>query len=106
MNTPDSESPLYPSVISVIFINGYLRRRLCTAILPALPHPGDEVYLGTLAYQVTGHNWYLTPNGQIDIHVVLLPQVNESGERPFSYPEETRLAKTWGVPPTTSEANS
>lgn len=94
------------AAIPVTFINGYLHRFLCTAVLPALPHPGDEVYLDRLAYQVTGHNWHLTSDGQIDIHVVLLPQVNESGERPFAYPEETRLAKTWGLPPTTSEANS
>lgn len=94
------------ALIHVTFINGFTARRLCTAVLPALPHPGDELYLGALAYQVTGHNWYLTPDGQMHIQVVLLPQVDERGERPFTYPEESRLAETWNLPPNISEANA
>ena len=98
-----NNQPPQPAAIPVTFVNGYTARALCATILPARPHPGDDVYLGDLAYQVTGHDWMLTPDGQLRIHVCLLPQVNEKGERPFRYPEEARLAETWGAPPAPPE---
>lgn len=88
--------------IHVTFVNGYSYQSLCTAVLPALPHPGDHLALGTLAYQVTGCDWTLTPDGRIYIRVILLPAVNAEGERPFSYPEEKQLAVQWPAPPNTS----
>lgn len=99
MNTP------HPTSIAVTFINGFTWRTLCTAVLPALPHPGDELYLDTLAYQVTGHNWDLTPDGRVRITVVLLPQINETGGRPSSYPEEADLPNHWPTPPGVEEPN-
>ena len=98
-----NNQPPQPAAIPVIFVNGYTARALCAAALPALPHPGDDVYLGDLAYQVTGHDWMLTPDGQLRIHVRLLPQVNDEGERRFSSPEESRLPAIWGAPPAPPE---
>ena len=93
MNHNDSPAP--PAAIFVTFVNGYTIRRLCAAYLPTLPSPGDLVYLDTLGYQVTGHDWYLTPDGQMHINVILQPQIDASGERPFFYPEEAALWERW-----------
>lgn len=85
--------------IPVIFANGFTGQTLGKAALPTLPHPGDRLYLDTLAYQVTGHDWHLAPDGRVEITITLLPQVDQSGERPFSYPEEPHLPAIWGLPP-------
>jgi hypothetical protein len=92
MNKQTPHSPAIP----VTFVNGFSYRQLCQAVLPTLPHPGDFLNLGFLAYQVTGHNWRLTPEGLVEIDVVLLPQLNETGDRPFFYPEEDQLPAVWG----------
>ena len=99
MNKQPPNSPSIP----VTFVNGFSRRKLCRSILPALPHPGDFLDLGVLPYQVTGHNWRLTPDGLVEIYVVLLPQLDETGDRPFSYPEEEHLPAVWGQPPSPAE---
>lgn len=83
--------------IPVTFVSGYTFRILCKSVLPALPFPGDFFDLGVLAYQVTGHNWRLTPDGRLDIHIVLIPQIDENGERPFSYPEEKEMPALWAA---------
>jgi hypothetical protein len=83
--------------IPVTFISGNTFRILCRATLPALPFPGDFLDLGILAYQVTGHNWRLTPDGSVNIQVVLVPRYGENGERPFTYPEEKDLAELWAT---------
>ncbi|MBX3061276.1 MAG: hypothetical protein KF770_32875 [Anaerolineae bacterium] len=86
--------------LSVTFVNGYSGQSLCTAVLPALPHPGDHLTLDMLAYQVTGCDWQLFPDGRVYIQVILIPGLNADGERPFSYPEEKHLATRWPAPPT------
>lgn len=83
--------------IPVTFISGNTLRILCRATVPTLPFPGDFLDLGSLAYQVTGHNWRLTPDGRLDIHIVLIPQMDETGERPFSYPEEKEMPALWAA---------
>lgn len=89
-------TPHTPS-IPVTFISGNTFRILCRATLPALPFPGDFLDLGVLAYQVTGHNWRLTPDGKVNIQVVLIPRPDETGERPFTYPEEKEMADLWAT---------
>ena len=89
--------------IPVTFISGNTFRILCLAALPALPFPGDFLDLGSLAYQVTGHNWRLTPDGTVNIQVVLVPRYGENGERPFSYPEEKEMAELWATLAASSE---
>ncbi|HRQ42268.1 MAG TPA: hypothetical protein PLD25_30490 [Chloroflexota bacterium] len=83
--------------LSVTFVNGYSGQFLCTTLLPALPHPGDHLSLGNLAYQVTGCDWQLFADGRVHIQVILLPGLNAEGERPFSYPEERGLAAQWAA---------
>ncbi|MCL4266090.1 MAG: hypothetical protein KJ069_22970 [Anaerolineae bacterium] len=90
-----------PNPIRVTFVNGYSGQTLCTAVLPALPHHGDHLALDTLAYQVTGCDWQLYPDGRVHIQVILIPGLNAEGERPFSYPEEKQLAAQWPAPPDT-----
>lgn len=70
-----------------------------TAVLPTLPHPGDHLALGDLAYQVTGCDWQLYADGCVPIQVIFIPGLNAEGERPFSYPEEKYLAARWQVLP-------
>lgn len=86
--------------LTVTFVNGYSGQSLCTAVLPALPHPGDHLSLGDLAYQVTGCDWQLYADGRVHIQVILIPGLNAEGERPFNYPAEKHLAAQWPVPPT------
>ena len=81
--------------IPVTFISGNTFRVLCRAALPALPFPGDFLDLGILAYQVTGRNWRLTPDGKVNIRIVLIPSPDEKGEWPVAYPDEKEMAALW-----------
>lgn len=95
MNPTNQISSNQLQQIPVTFTSGYTFRVLCKATLPALPTPGDFVDLGILAYQVTGKNWQLTPDGQVDIRIVLIPQIGVNGERPSAYPQEEDLPDIW-----------
>lgn len=82
-------------LIPVAFISGNTFRKLGQTKLPALPNKGDFLALGTLAYQVTGRSWRLTPDGRVDILIVLVPLPDENGEWPTAYPEEKELPVLW-----------
>ena len=74
--------------IPVTFVNLYTRYRLAQAILPALPGVGDDIYLRGLGYEVANCEWTLLADAVIEIVVLVRPQLNADGERPFSYDEE------------------
>lgn len=74
--------------IPVTFVNLYTQHRLAQAILPALPVVGDDIYLRGLGYEVANCEWTLLADGAIEIVVLMRPQLDASGERPFSYGEE------------------
>ncbi|MBE2220376.1 MAG: hypothetical protein IAF02_02490 [Anaerolineae bacterium] len=74
--------------IPVTFVNLFTRRRLGQAVLPSLPSSEDDVYLRGLGYEVAKCEWMLADNGGVEILVIVLPQINENAQRPFSYPEE------------------
>jgi len=74
--------------IPVTFVNLYTQYRLAQAILPALPVTGDDIYLRGLGYEVANCEWTLLAEGAIEIVVLVRPQLDANGERPFSYDEE------------------
>lgn len=74
--------------IPVAFVNLYTQYRLAQAILPALPGAGDDIYLRSLGYEVANCEWTLLADGSVEIVVLVRPQLNADGERPFSYDEE------------------
>lgn len=74
--------------IPVTFVNLYTQHRLGQATLPALPAAGDDVYLRGLGYEVVNCIWTLPAEGAMEIVVLVYPQMDASGERPFSYAEE------------------
>lgn len=74
--------------IPVTFVNLYTQNRLAQAMLPALPAAGDDIYLRDLGYEVANCEWTLLADGVIEIVVLVRPQLDASGERPFSYDEE------------------
>lgn len=74
--------------LPVTFVNLYTQHRLAQAILPALPMEGDDIYLRGLGYEVANCEWTLLADGAIEIVVLVRPQLDASGERPFSYDEE------------------
>lgn len=77
--------------ISVTFVNLNTRRRLAQAIVPVLPAANDAIHLGHLGYEVAYCDWVIKENGETEITVLLQPQLDANGERPFSYPEEQEL---------------
>lgn len=74
--------------ISVTVVNLFTRRCLAQAVLPALPTAGDEFYVRSLGYEVVNREWTLSADGTINIVVVVQPQLDADGQRPFSYEEE------------------
>lgn len=74
--------------IHVTFVNLYTQRRLAQAVLPALPVSGDEIYLHGLGYEVANCRWTLLADRAVEIVVLVQPQLDASGERPFRYEEE------------------
>ena len=76
------------NMIPVTFVNLFKRQQLAQTALPALPSTGDDIYLQGLGYEVINREWMIHENGQVDIAIVVQPQINEDGERPFSYVEE------------------
>lgn len=77
--------------ISVTFVNLNTRRRLGQAVVPVLPAANDTIKLGHLGYEVVCCDWVIPENGEAEITVLLRPQLDANGERPFSYPEEQEL---------------
>lgn len=76
------------NLIPVKFVNLFKRRQLVQAVLPALPSAGEDIYLQGLGYEVVNCEWTVQESGQAEIVIVVQPQINEHGERPFSYPDE------------------
>lgn len=76
------------ALIPVTFVNLYTQRRLMKAGLPALPFPGDSIYLKELGYVVAYCEWTVQSDESVDIVIVLRPHVDAKGERVFTYPEE------------------
>lgn len=74
--------------IPVTFVNLYTQYRLAQAVLPTLPAAGDDVYLRGLGYEVANCEWTVLAAGAVEIVVLVRPQLNADGERPFSYDEE------------------
>ena len=86
-------------VILVTFVNAFSGVRLAQMMLPAVPDPTDDVYLGELAYEVYNTRWMLSPTNEPEIYVRLWPQLNVDEKRPFQYPEENDLWEQWmGTP--------
>lgn len=76
------------NLIPVTFVNLCKRRQLAQTALPALPAASDDIYLQGRGYEVINREWTVHESGQVDIVIVVQPQINEHGERPFSYPME------------------
>ena len=76
------------NMIPVTFVNLFKRQQLAQTALPALPSAGDDIYLQGHGYEVINREWTVHESGQVDIVIVVQPQINEHGERPFSYAEE------------------
>jgi hypothetical protein len=76
------------NAIPVTFINLFMRRQLAQAVLPALPVAGDDVYVLGRGYEVVNHEWTIQEGGRVEIVIVVRPQIDADGERPFSYDEE------------------
>lgn len=76
------------NLIPVTFVNLFKRRQLVQTALPALPSAGDDIYLQGLGYEVINREWMMQESGQVEIVILVQPQINEDGERPFSYPME------------------
>jgi hypothetical protein len=76
------------NAIPVTFVNLFMRRQLAQAALPALPEAGDDIYIHGLGYEVINREWMIQESGKVEIVIVVHPQINEHGERPFSYAEE------------------
>lgn len=76
------------NAIPVTFINLFMRRQLAQAVLPALPAAGDDVYVLGRGYEVINCEWKIQKSGEFEVVIVVQPQIDESGERPFSYAEE------------------
>lgn len=74
--------------ISVTFVNRHTQHHLAQAIVPALPVAGDDIYLRGLGYEVANCAWALLADAATEIIVLVRPQLNADGERPFSYDEE------------------
>lgn len=76
------------NMIPLTFVNLFKRRQLAQTALPALPSAGDDIYLQGYGYEVINREWTVEESGQVEIVIVVQPQINEDGERPFSYPPE------------------
>ena len=76
------------NMIPVTFVNLFKRQQLAQTALPALPSAGDDIYLQGLGYEVINREWMVEESGQVEIVIVVQPQINEDGERPFSYAAE------------------
>lgn len=74
--------------IPVTFVNLYTQSRLAQAIVPTLPVAGDDIFLRGLGYEVANCAWTLLAEAETEIVVLVRPQLNARGERPFSYDEE------------------
>jgi hypothetical protein len=71
------------------FYNVFTTYHLLDAVLPALPQQGDWVFLGPLGYEVIHRQWQLPLAEDQPIGISLRPLPDETGEVPFSYPQET-----------------
>lgn len=76
------------NTIPVTFVNLFKRRQLAQATLPALPAAGDDIYIHGLGHEVINREWTIQESGKVEIVIVVHPQINEYGERPFSYAGE------------------
>lgn len=76
------------NAIPVTFVNLFKRQQLAQTALPALPAAGDDIYLQDRGYEVIIREWMMQESGKVEIVIVVQPQINEDGERPFSYVEE------------------
>lgn len=76
------------NTIPVTFVNLFMRHQLAHAVLPALPAAGDDVYIQRRGYEVINCEWQIQESGEAAITIVVHPQIDESGERPFSYADE------------------
>lgn len=75
------------NMIPVTFVNLFKRQQLVQTALPVLPSAGDDIYLQGYGYEVINREWTVEESGQVEIVIVVQPQINEDGERPFSYTE-------------------
>ena len=64
------------------------RRPLAQVVLPALPMVGDIVTVRDFDYEVIRREWNILDDGFAAITVMVQPQIDENGERPFRYPDE------------------
>lgn len=72
----------------VRFYNVFVAHHLLDAVLPALPQQGDWVFLGPLGYEVARCQWHLPLTEDQPIEIYLQPLPDDTGEIPFSYPQE------------------
>lgn len=77
-------------IIPVTFLNLYTRRRLAGAVLSALPAPGDIIYLLGQGYEVAHCEWTILPDESAAIVVLVKPELDAVGRRPFSHEEEEK----------------
>lgn len=75
------------NMIPITFVNLFKRQSLAQTALPTLPSAGDGIYLQGHGYEVINREWMIQDSGQVEIVIVVQPQINEHGERPFSYVE-------------------
>ena len=52
-------------------------------MLPALPVVGDAVFIGRLGYEVVFCEWVIQENDEVQISIVVQPQIGEDGQRPW-----------------------
>ena len=96
-----------PKQTTVTFINLFNLTRLCRTTLASIPHPGDQIYLGELGYEVARLSWVLAPSGLTDLDILLRPHPDASGQPILSYPEEGTLWQRWhGHASDSEEGNS
>ena len=74
--------------IPVTFVTLFTNHRLAQVALPALPVAGDAVFIGRQGYEVVFCEWVIQENNEVQISIVVQPQIGEDGQRPLNYAEE------------------
>ena len=74
--------------IPVSIVHAFTRKHIGQTRLPALPVPGDIVYWQGLGYEVDHYEWAILPGETVTITMIVQPEMDEFGWRPFSPQEE------------------
>jgi hypothetical protein len=74
--------------VTATFVTLFTNRHLAQVVLPALPVAGDAVFIGRQGYEVVFCEWVIQENNEVQISIVVQPQIGEDGQRPLNYAEE------------------